>query len=302
MRWYCNNGEFLLSCGCLALVSRYNFQMRLALISDIHGNLPALEAVLEDVRGRGVDEVVCLGDVANVGPYPAGCIDLLREQNIHTLQGNHELYLLGEHVSDNWETTPEWAPVRWSLSQLTPDHLAYMRDLPVSRQLDDKTYLFHASPINQFLGFLPHYGEAEYEERMAGLDDVTVFVGHTHRALYRAWSRSRIVNGGSVGMPLDGTPHAKYVVITQHKSGWHVEFRQVDYDIMAVMRDYDRLGLQAYGGVIVAVFRHQILTGVPLASPYLKGLRAFAEVRGESVAEAIGAYPVPPEVAHWCDV
>lgn len=274
--------------------------MRIALISDIHGNLPALEAVLEDIVGQRVDETICLGDLANVGPHPAGCIDLIRNQNIRTLQGNHELYLLGEHISDDWEICPTWAPLRWVRRQLTPDHFAYMGNLPLHFQLDEQTYLYHASPLSQFHGFLPHFSVEDYEERMAGMDGVTVFVGHTHRALYRPWSRSRIINGGAVGMPLDGTPQAKYAVITRYKLGWQVEFRQVHYDWAKTDSDYDRLGLQEYGGTVTGVFRYQISSGVSLASPYIKGLRAFAEERGQPVYEAIADYPIPPEIQHWC--
>jgi predicted phosphodiesterase len=278
--------------------------MRIALISDIHGNRPALEAVLADIRQAGVDQIICLGDIANVGPHPGDCLDIIRDLRCVTLQGNHELYLLGRGVDEDWQTCPTWSPVRWTRRQLRPDHFDYMNGLPLAYELptgDQAGATFvHGSPLDQFHGFMGHHSDAEVAERMNGLDHVTLFSGHTHRPLYRRWSNSWLVNVGSVGMPLDGDSLAKYVIATRQKQSWRVEFRRIEYNTKQLMVDFDRLGLQAEGGVITALFRYQILTGSPIAYHYIYSLRQRAAALAIPVAEAYRHQPIPPELQQWC--
>ena len=274
--------------------------MRYAIISDIHGNLPALEAVLHDIERAGVDEIICLGDIANIGPHPAECLDVVRDLGCVTIQGNHELYLLGDVLPEEWTTCPTWSPVRWSRAQLRADHLQLIADLPFQYHLPPNSLagatFVHASLYDQFLGFQAEDSEEDTAVRMNNHDNITLFCAHTHRQLYRQWSNSIIINVGSVGMPLDGTPEAKYTIATRNKTSWNVEFRRLTYDVDSVMTAFDRTGLQEAGGVITAVFRYQILTGARVASSYLLALRTFAETRSQSVSEAYPHMPVPDYV------
>lgn len=277
--------------------------MRLALISDIHGNAPALEAVLADIRQAAVDQIICLGDIANAGPHPGECLDMVRDLNGVSLQGNHELYLLGQIDDESWHTCPTWSPLRWARRQLRPDQLDYIAQLPPTYELPGNgrlsTLLVHASPLNQYVGFQAHHSDEEIAHRMNGVDDVTLFCGHTHQPLYRRWSNAWLVNVGSVGMPLDGTPAAKYVIATQQRHHWHVEFRIIEYNIAHLMAEFDRVGLQKEGGVVTAAFRYQMLTGQSVANPYLARLRHYASERGLTVSQAYLDYPVPPEFQRW---
>ena len=96
--------------------------MRLAVIADIHGNLPALHAVLEDIQKQHVDDIICLGDLGNAGPFPSERIDEVRALNCITIQGNHELYVLGQyHDAENIDEDPTWGVVRWARKQLRED-------------------------------------------------------------------------------------------------------------------------------------------------------------------------------------
>lgn len=274
--------------------------MRYALISDIHGNLPALEAVLNDIKQAGVDEIICLGDVANIGPYPAECLDVIRDLGCMTIQGNHELYLLGDVLPDEWTTCPTWSPVRWSRAQLHMEHFHQIANLPFQYDLPQNglapATFVHASLFDQFLGFQAEDSEEETAVRMNNHDNITLFCAHTHRQLYRQWSNSMIVNVGSVGMPLDGSPEAKYVIATRNKTSWNVEFRRLAYAVDGVMEAFDRSGLQEAGGVITAVFRYQMLTGARIASAYLLALRTFAQTQNLSVSEAYPTMPIPDYV------
>ncbi len=149
--------------------------MRYALLSDIHGNLPALEAVLADIKQAGVDEIICLGDVANVGPHPAECLDVIRDLGCVTLQGNHELYLLADGLPDDWQVCPTWSPVRWTMAQLCPEHFQFMADLPFAYELlangrAPATFV-HASLRDQYWGFAAEDTVAETAVRMNGRDN-----------------------------------------------------------------------------------------------------------------------------------
>ena len=277
--------------------------MRIALISDIHGNQIALEAVLADIKKAGVDQTICLGDIANIGPHPRQCLAIIQGLNCPVLQGNHELYLLGRFENDDWRTSPFWASMRWSQAQLSADQLTYIEHLPVRHEINGDgragATLVHGSPLSQYKGFLPHHNNSEIAERMDGLDDTTLFCGHTHVPLYRPWSNARLVNIGAVGMPLDGDPAAKYVIATRQKAHWRVEFRTITYDVGQLMVDFEAVKLQQVGGKITAVFRYQMLTGRPLATQYFQALERRAAAEGVTIRQAYEKTPAPPQVEHW---
>lgn len=284
-------------------VLRLNCPMRLAIISDIHGNGIALDAVLADIHQQGADRIICLGDIANAGPHPSYCLDTVREVADVVIQGNHELYLLGDSMPDDIDTSPIWAGLRWVRRQLRPDQFDYMRRLPYSycrvQNGGTPTLFTHGSPASQFLGFKAEYGHEAIVKRMNGHDGLTLFVGHTHRQLYHNWARSWICNVGSVGMPLDGTPEAKYVLATWQPPGWQIEFRRVAYDWGKLTAAFDEAGYQQAGGVITALFRYQMLYGRDVLWHYLTELRQQAELIGVTEAELYPRYPVPAVVQQW---
>ncbi len=288
--------------------------MRLAIISDIHGNLIALEAVLADIQRQGVDQIICLGDIANVGPHPSQCLDVVRDLNCPVLQGNHELYLLGdirrfEGDKNNWHTSPIWSGMRWSREQLRPDQMDYIANLPTQYEIEGDGHghtrahaLFvHASPFSQFKGFMPFHNDESVARRMEGWDNVTVFAGHTHFPLLRPWSNALIVNGGAVGMPADGTPTAKYLIATQQRYEWQVEFRHIDYNRERLMAEFDKTGLQQAGGKVTAVFRHQMYTGQLLIPQYLQALYQQEKENNLTIHQSYDIVPMPPEVERWCN-
>lgn len=277
--------------------------MRIAIISDIHGNAIALEAVLADIKQMGVDQIICLGDLANAGPFPSRCIDIVRDVADVVIQGNHELYVLGQHQPDDVGTSPIWSGIRWVQAQMRPDQMAYIQELPYSYNLVPEphrsTLFTHGSPKSQFLGFRSDYDDEAFAERMMGLDNLTLFVGHTHRMLFQRWSRSWIINVGSVGMSLDGTPEAKYGVATWENGHWQMTFRLVSYNVKQLMQAFEQSGYQAAGGVVSALFRYQMYTGQNVLSPYFTGLEAAAKAQGISMSDLYPNHPVPPFVQQW---
>ena len=192
----------------------------LGLIYDVHGNLPALEAVLDDASG--VDRWLLGGDYALFGAWPLETVERLRELDAHWIRGNGE----------RWTADPHDAPedargaISWCAGMLGRDVVAELEALPQSHTDGDTLYC-HGSPKSDVDSFMPEAGDDEDDL----LEDITaklVVFGHTHLPFERQTeSGIRLVNPGSVGMPFDGDPRAAYAVIGDDGA---VEHRRVEYD------------------------------------------------------------------------
>jgi predicted phosphodiesterase len=196
----------------------------LAVLYDIHGNLPALDAVLADARAQEADRFVLGGDYALFGPFPAETVARLRELDARWIRGNGE----------RWTARPSDAPddpvvqgaiatCRETLGEATVGELAA---LPESER-EGETRFWHASPVSDVRSFLPEPADDE-DELLAGVGEQRLVFGHTHLPFRRvAANRTELVNPGSVGMPFDGDPRAAYALL--HDDGT-VEHRRVVYD------------------------------------------------------------------------
>lgn len=221
--------------------------MRLALLSDIHGNLPALEAVLEDVARRGVDQVVNLGDSLSGPLYPAETARFLMVQPWVQIAGNHERQLLA------FDPERGGASDRYALSTLGPEPLAWIARLPGTAVVVEEVFLCHGTPESDCEGFLEtvepsgarQATDAEVTLRAAaaaGSGATVVACGHTHVPRVASVSGGPlVVNPGSVGLPAyeedvpwphrmeTGSPHASYAVLERRRSGWAVAHFRVPY-------------------------------------------------------------------------
>ena len=199
-----------------------------ALIYDVHGNLPALEAVLEDARGAGAETVLLGGDYALFGPYPAETVTKLRGLTDATwIRGN----------VDRWSAAPSDAPddplIRDAIaacrSRLTPETVRELAELPEQAVLDGTRYC-HGSPISDVRSFMPEAG-AQDDELLGDAGEKRVVFGHTHLQFTRTIHQGiELVNPGSVGMPFDGDPRAAYAVLDDDD---RLELRRVEYDYEA---------------------------------------------------------------------
>jgi len=219
--------------------------MRIAAISDIHGNLGALDAVLADIADRGADVIVNLGDILSGPLEPAETADLLMSLGLPTIRGNHERQLLGGDVEKMGKSD------RHAHGALRPEHFAWIAALPATLSLSDDVFLCHGTPADDLVYFLEEVdetgshraSEAKVAERAGAIPASLILCGHSHlpRATRLADGRT-IVNAGSVGLqafdwdvPLfhkneNGTPHARYVMIEKTAEGWQPEFIALEYD------------------------------------------------------------------------
>ena len=198
---------------------------RVAIVYDVHGNLPALEAVLGDARATGADRFVLGGDYALFGPFPADTVAALQSLPETTwIRGN----------VDRWTAHPDQAPdddvVRDAIDAcreaLDPRTVNELDALPEQIVLDGARYC-HASPVSDMRSFMPEASDDE-DELLAGAAERRVIFGHTHLQFRRARADGvELVNPGSVGIPMDGDPRAAYAVLD---SDGELELRRVEYD------------------------------------------------------------------------
>lgn len=251
--------------------------MATAIISDIHGNVDALRVVLDDIDDRGIERIICLGDIIGYGPDPLACLDLVMERCAFAMMGNHDFAVLFEPTSFN--TTAEQACF-WTRRQfeLEPDaqqrqkRWEYLGNLSIRRFGDDGELYVHASPrrpINEYI-FPDDVVTAPLKmQQIFERIEHVAFCGHTHvvgvftdepdfyppadlGGTYRFRDGEKcIINPGSVGQPRDRDPRASYAIV----DGEQVSFVRLDYDIDAVVKKVrgiddlnDFLGQRLYEG------------------------------------------------------
>jgi putative phosphoesterase len=207
--------------------------MRVGLISDIHGNRVALDAVLADMPS--VDTLVCAGDVVGYNPWPAECVDAVRERSIPTVMGNHDRAVAGD---DSFSFNSQaGAGVRYARETLSQDDIEWLRTLPDERRaVDDRLKLVHGHPDDPDRYTFPE----DFAAGLLGDEDVLV-LGHTHLQHHAVFEDGIVVNPGSVGQPRDGDPRAAYAVLDL--DSMTVEQRRTQYDIDRVVEAVADAGL-----------------------------------------------------------
>ena len=180
--------------------------MRIAFISDIHGNLHALDLVLADLQNKSADQIICLGDVASLGPQPREVIARLRVLNIPIIMGNHDTYLLDPQLTASHHPWLRAAEL-WCEAQLTTDDFNFLRSFEphLSYILDQNTTLlcFHGSPRSNEEFIYPSATSEALNEIFDGHSAQVLVGGHTHVQLVRQHKGTLLLNPGSVGAPLE---------------------------------------------------------------------------------------------------
>ncbi|MBN1287981.1 MAG: metallophosphoesterase family protein [Anaerolineae bacterium] len=223
---------------------------RLAILADIHGNLAALEAVLDDAAAHDIDYMIAAGDIVNWGPSSAAVLERLARVGCAMLRGNNEYYLLDYNTPrapDKWNG---YVMLPWLHAQLNgawhwriaawPDQVSLRYpDAPPVR-------IEHGWPGNPWYSIFPQTPDAEIEEKLAaaGVEETTFICAHTHLPLDRRVGRWHILNPGSVGLPLDGIPGiATYMLVEGTPDGWEPAWRRAPFDIEKTLAALAQSGL-----------------------------------------------------------
>ena len=246
-----------------------------ALLSDIHGNLPALEAVAQDIRSHSPDAVFVLGDMINGCPWSDRVLDRLLEYGWPMLLGNHDdavLQLDTPRMEPRYADRERYATLWWTREQLSPRHSTLLAALPTEmRPRFDGVAplrLVHGIPGNFFVGLRPDSPEGWAARQLESVSETTLAGGHTHVPMIRQVRRWLVINTGSVAACYDGDPRASYALLHGDALSWHVDIRRVAYDLDALDVGYHETGLLVEGGVMAEMFRRSVMTGLPWVSDF----------------------------------
>ena len=209
--------------------------MRCLVLSDIHSNLDAFQAVLDDAGP--VDRVWCLGDVVGYGPDPNGCVELLRSLPHLCIAGNHDWATLGKLDLRDFNPDAREANL-WNRQQLTPENLAYLDARPETLEEGDFT-LTHGSPRHPIWEYIIYASTAQIN--FGHFNTPFCFVGHTHTPMIRRYQKSLIVNPGSVGQPRDNDARAAFAILDLEELSWRYE--RVAYPIELTQGQMKEAGL-----------------------------------------------------------
>jgi putative phosphoesterase len=224
--------------------------MRIAVISDVHGNRVALDAAVEDIRTMLVDRIVCLGDTVQGGAEPVETIEKLRELNCPIVMGNADDWLLKEESDSVEPTTKEQLEIRaWTISKLSTRDLDFLRGYKstVEIKLDQTSrfFCFHGSPTSYDDILLPDTPNETWDKLLGPYSPAVMAGGHTHAQQLRRVGGGLFFNPGSVGSVFDqqlprdsfhADAWAEYAILSSDKGRTGVEFRRVPYDLDRLIR------------------------------------------------------------------
>ncbi|ELZ95275.1 DNA repair protein [Haloferax mucosum ATCC BAA-1512] len=207
--------------------------MRLGIISDVHGNLPALDTVLESMPP--VDRLVCAGDVVGYNPWPEECVTTLANRNVPTVSGNHDRAVAA--ATGFRFNSMAAAGVDFAREALSSESLDWLDSLPETRTVaDDRVRIVHGHPDDPDRYTYPD----DFSPALLSGEDLLV-LGHTHVQAYERYDEGIVLNPGSVGQPRDGDPRAAYSVVDL--DSMTVEEHRVNYDIDRVAERVSEVGL-----------------------------------------------------------
>ena len=289
--------------------------MRYAIISDIHGNYPALAAVLADAKAQGAGMFLFLGDYVNSYPYGNEVAETLQNiENAIIIRGNNEDYLRNLSGQDQrtW-TRKQFAPIYWSYRSLTPENLHYLSSLPEEATVSDPggdINLIHASavffrPGNRIEAFYSEvykermqeapftheeyleYAKDEVLSRSDVLTDICALppgvylFGHNHLPFHMEYEGRYFVNPGSCGQPLTGDTSAPYTLLEHTSAGWKVTERWVPYDMTELLTRLRDPQITSYPLMWRDIFERSLATGLDYMQVFVNHLRDQALLHGE---------------------
>ncbi len=274
--------------------------MKIAVLSDIHGNYEALKEILSYCEKKNVDEYIFLGDYVGELPKPKKTLDLIYElmerKTCYMIRGNREDYFINGLGEEN----PEWDPyksvvgtMRYVQRNISYDDIALFKTFPITMRLEYEGLpalrLCHGSPkkSNDCL----YKMDKEY---ISSIEEDFILCGHTHKVTDLFISGKRIINPGSVGMPLDGKKMARIVFLTSNDSSWDVKFIALPYDVESEIAHMYKEGLPYLAPVWTMITEHLLSGGTVTHGTVLKSaMEKYEEEKGHC------EWPKIPEEYMW---
>lgn len=221
--------------------------MRVAVISDIHGNQVAFEAVLQDLAQQSaVDHLVIAGDLCLNGPCPKQVLEMIQALECPVIQGNVDKEVVNEAPD---KSAKKRTTVAWTREQIGQKGVNYLASLPLSHQVTQKggtdLLVVHANPINEEDAIFPNAPDSTLEHLLGGLGPTigALAFGHLHIAYTRRWRHLLLADVASCGLPRDEDLRAAYGILTCQDNIWEAEIRRVAYDVEAVVKQIKTSGM-----------------------------------------------------------
>lgn len=259
----------------------------LAVLSDVHGNLPALRAVLADIDGRGVERTLVAGDLLG-GPKPNQVIDLLRSRGSTMIAGNADLdvlrYAQGQAPAE-WGTIKQFGLIRWTHQHLRPDLLEYLASLPQQRVVQiegaPSILMVHGSPRDPYESLFPDRQPEVLATALQHTPQDVLLCGHIHVPWSKRLDGKLVCNPGAVCAPLNGQAGAHYALLHLNQGAWTVEHRRLDYDLDEIRKDFSDSGLLEAGGGLARAFLFACESGRNVIEAFFKHAFELAAAAGE---------------------
>lgn len=213
--------------------------MKIAVISDIHGNIYALKNIINDIDDEKVDLTICLGDLVGYGPHPNEVVAFIRRKNILCLKGNYDASVVDGSYTFIRETSTNSFSLPWTVNELRAENRNYLSNLPLSLTMEfnnKKVKFVHGSPnaINEYL----LENEENTNNIMNNLDEDILVCAHTHIPSIKNFGNKLFINDGSVGKPKIGTPDSTYCILNITNDGnVTAKIKHVSYEVHKIVKD-----------------------------------------------------------------
>jgi putative phosphoesterase len=267
--------------------------VRLAVMADVHGNLPALNAVLRDVQQHAVDGIIVAGDLVG-GPQAVETTRLLRSLGSWMIRGNSDSNLLRYDRPDAppaWRTSHQFALLRWSYRHVDEETFEFIKSLPQQRvvQVADTPAIrvVHGSPRDASESIFPHRDAHTLDVALAQTEEAVLVCGHTHRPWKVERSGQLALNPGAVCGPLDGYVGTQYALLTWDGARWAVEHRAVPYNLDHIRAAFHQDGLLEEGGALARAYVCCLETGRNVWDDFLSHAYRLAEQAGHEDCQVV---------------
>ncbi len=267
--------------------------MRIAVLADIHGNLPALEAVLTDLQPVHPDGIIVAGDMVT-GPNSTEVLNRLKDLGAWMIRGNNENYLIRFENGDApswWHTARQWAVMRWVYQQMDSTTLELVKSLQdqciIKFPGKDAIRVVHGSLENASEHLYPGYGTEALDRDLAQINEPVLVCGHSHIPWQEMRDGCLVFNPGAVSGPLNGYKGTQYAILDWKGDGWDLEFRQLEYDFSLIRKEFTDTGFLQEGGAFARAYLQDVTSGTNYTSKFITYAYQQAAQAGYSGCEYV---------------